>query len=115
MNEKISCVKLSDGNIYSFFDKQGVHWEFRDGKGFILITGDPVVDGEILNKNLHIVECNNESIENLLTYEGGQINTRDIDTIYEKDLGGNIKQYNSGSSPVSADGVLEFNVPRVKS
>lgn len=103
-NEKISSVKLSDGSRWSFFDKEGVHWKFIDGRGFILITGDPVVDGEILNKNLYIVECNDQDIENLLTYKDGMIKTRDVKYIY-RDIGGD-------NNEVDAEGTLSIKTPK---
>lgn len=101
MSEKISCVKLSDGNIYSFFDKQGVHWQYVEGQGFILMTGDPATDAKILTDGLHIVECNGENIENLLTYKDGAIKTRKIEYIW-KDIGGR---------DVDANGVLTLPTP----
>lgn len=106
MSEKISCVKLSDGNIYSFFDKQGVHWQYVEGQGFILMTGDPATDAKILTDGLHIVECNGELISNLLTYdtEEGTIKTRDVKYIY-KDIGGD-------NNEVDAEGTLYIKTPK---
>lgn len=109
VQEKISSVTLSDGNKWSFFDKEGVHYKYVDGRGFILITGDPVIDGEILNKSLHITAINDENIDNLLTYDRttGQIKTRDINYIY-KDIGGK-------ENAVDNSGVLSIGTPEVHS
>ncbi len=49
---KVTKVKLSNGTIYRFYDKDALHYN-EQGK---LVVGDAIIDNLVVNSNLTIVE-----------------------------------------------------------
>lgn len=86
---KITKVKLSNGQIYSFFDKDAI----RLNEQGILVVGDQVVDDVIINGNLSVIEIDDipvdKYIDNVLTQDPitKQIKKRSTDILLE-DIGG---------------------------
>ena len=86
---KISKVKLSNGQIYSFFDNDAIRLN-EDGK---LIVGNEVIDKLILDGGLTITEINDvpleDVIDNVLTQDPltKEIKKRSTDILLE-DIGG---------------------------
>lgn len=88
---KITKLKLSNGQIYSFFDKDAMHYDEQSGK---LLVGDAFIDNVLINnEGLFIIELDDMPIEkvidNLLTQDRltGKIRRRDINKVLE-DIGG---------------------------
>ena len=88
-NEKITKLKLSDGNIYSFFDANALHFDKDSGK---LLVGDAFIDNVLIQNNLFILEIDdvdvNEYTKILVQNEAtGEIARRDKNKMLE-DIGG---------------------------
>lgn len=88
MATKITKVKLSNGQIYSFFDEGAI----RLNENGILITGNTVIDSIILDGKLSIKEIDDVDVsefKNVLTQNEttGEIQKRSIDNLLE-DIGG---------------------------
>ena len=89
MGQKITKIKLSDGQIYGIFDTGALRLN-EDG---ILVTGNEVVDNLVLVGKLKIEEVDDvpveEAISNVLTQNTltGEIKKRDTDYLL-KDIGG---------------------------
>lgn len=85
--EKITKVKLSDGQIYSFFDTGAI----RQNAQGVLITGNQIIDEAILQGHLYITEIDdmNVAVDNVLTQNAstGAIMKRDANKLL-KDIGG---------------------------
>lgn len=61
--QKISKVKLSNGQIYSFFDNDAIHYDKKIDR---LLVGNAVIDNLIINQSLQIEEINEMSVEEFL-------------------------------------------------
>lgn len=89
MADKISKVKLSNGQTYSFFDKDAIRLN-EDGK---LIVGNTIIDKLILDGGLTVTEINDipvgSYIDNVLTQDPvtKEIKKRSKDLLL-KDIGG---------------------------
>ena len=88
-NVKITKLKLSDGNIYSFFDKDALHFDIDSGK---LLVGDTFIDNVLIQNNLFILEIDdvdvNEYTKILVQNDAtGEIAKRDKNKMLE-DIGG---------------------------
>lgn len=87
-DKKITKVKLSNGQIYSFFDKDAIHYE--EGK---LVVGNAIIDNLIITQNLQIEEIDDipidKYIDNVLTWDRqtGKIKRRSTDILLQ-DIGG---------------------------
>lgn len=89
-DEKITKIELSDGSIYSFFDKDAMHYDEQSGK---ILVGDAFIDNVLIQNNLFIMKLDDvpidKVIDNLLTQDKltGKIRRRDINKVLE-DIGG---------------------------
>lgn len=86
--DKITKVKLSNGDIYSFFDKDAI----RLNEQGILVTGDTVIDNIIINGHLSILEIDDVDVSeytNILVQNDatGEIARRNKNNLLE-DIGG---------------------------
>ena len=87
--QKISKVKLSNGQIYSFFDSGAIHY---DEKLDTLLVGVAVIDDLIINNGLTIEQIDDIDAEefitsNLLVEKGGVIKKHSASNLLE-DIGG---------------------------
>lgn len=98
--EKITKVKLSDGQIYSFFDTGAI----RQNAQGVLITGNQIIDEAILQGHLYITEIDdmNVAVDNVLTQNAstGEIMKRDADKLLE-DIGGASYNMNDSTGTLS--------------
>ena len=103
MEKKIKKIKLSNGEIYSIFDNDAIHYETRDGN-IVMITGNTVVDNVILNDGHFIIEIDdtNVAVGNLLTVNTstGKIEKRDAAKVLE-DIGGCSYNMNDSNQTLS--------------
>ena len=84
---KITKVKLSDGQIYSFFDKGAL----RLNNDCILVTGDEVVDRVIIDGKLTITHIDDVPVDKydyiVVQDRAGQLARRPKATFLNDDLG----------------------------
>ena len=103
MANKIKKIKLSNGEIYSIFDNDAIHYETKDGN-IVMLTGNTVVDNVILNDGHFIIEIDdtNVAVGNLLTVNTstGKIEKRDAAKVLE-DIGGCSYNMNDSTQTLS--------------
>ena len=106
MGNKIRKIKLSNGQVYSFFDANALRLD-EDNRLIVddpqFPTGNPIIDKVILEGHLYItevddIEVNNETTYKVLVQESGdnftgEILGRDKDKILA-DIGGAAYQMN---------------------
>lgn len=85
----VQKVQLSDGNIYYFYDREGIHY-VRDANGHLL--DEVEINGKLTTGKLVILVSeyieDDQEIDNVLTRDSnGDIKMRDTDLLL-KDIGG---------------------------
>lgn len=63
--EKITKIELSDGSIYSFFDKGAIHYDKVSKK---ILVNDVLIDNVIIKNDLFIIKIDDIPIENISHY-----------------------------------------------
>ena len=63
--EKITKLKLSNGQIYSYFDKGALHYDKVSKR---ILVGDTFIDNVLIKDNLFILEVDDVPIENISHY-----------------------------------------------
>ena len=87
---KITKLKLSNNQIYSFFDKDAMHYDEQSGK---ILVGDAFIDNVLINNaGLFIIEINDVDVNEYTTIlvqnsTTGEIARRDKNKLLE-DIGG---------------------------
>jgi len=87
--QKISKVKLSNGQIYSFFDSGAIHYDEKFDR---LLVGVAIIDDLIITHGLTIEQIDDIDVEefitsNLLVEKGGVVKKHPTSNLLE-DIGG---------------------------
>lgn len=101
--DKITRVMLSDGSVYSFFDKGAMRVDPATG---VIFTGIESIDKDlILNKGLRITQINDTDVNNytsiLVTDANGRIKKRPRSTFLRDDLDAHTSVDTSGKLTIA--------------
>ena len=103
-NEKITKLKLSDGNIYSFFDTNAIHYDKTQGK---ILVGNEFIDNVLIQNNLFILEIDDMPVEDITHYVTQDETTGEIGRLDKN----KVLEYIGGCSyKMEENGVLSLKI-----
>ena len=105
-DQKISKVKLSNGQVYSFFDNDALHLH----EGDTLVVGNAVIDNLIINEHLSILEINDMSIEEFLDEHSYVVTYNELSKQLKKRSSNNFLADIGGYSAKVEDNVLSLKL-----